>query len=802
VQVLVANGPGTVTLSLPQSIATTSPVQFGTLSTIGQCVGPLSYSVGTASQAGTAVIGTGTTWNATYVPGVICWPGPICSVVTGFVNATQLTSINSQTVTNAAYSLCYGDIEMAQGTLLVAGSIYTSLAAQRVTKTDANGVLTTTAAMTNGQLIIGSTGADVVTSTITPGASNSLTVVDGPGSITIDTAQPLTSTSAPTFSSLTLAGLSPNMALITGPSSGLITGLALTNGQFVIGATSGAPAAATLTGTANQVIVTNAANSVTLSLPQSIAPSSGVTFASLTDTGLTQHRMVIVGASGLLATPSALTNGQLYIGSTGADPVAATLTTFATNSIVYSVGAGSLAIDTVQGITTTSPVQFFSVTDTGQCVGSTVYNTGTASQTTTTVTGSGFTSSMAPGIICWPGVTTCSFITAFVSATTLTTSNSASVSAAAFTLCYAGVESAQGSLAVAGAIYSSLAASRMVITGANGVLSAGAALTNGQFFIGSTGVAPVAGTISPGATGSITVAAGAGTVTVDTVQSIATTASPAFVSTVLSGVTAKSLVYSSSSNVLTGLTLTSGQIAIGSTGNIPVAASPTSPLGTIGITPGSGSLAFDVAPHAIISSGAFTPTCAFASGQTTYSTGTTRQDSAIITAVGGGASFPAGITTGAVIYWDTNQCAYIIGRISPTQLIAYPPQTVSAITYRIWYNGNQAAEGSQSVAGLLQNLGAAMIGGGFSFYQTGNASQTGFAITGVGTTFLPAMAGGLLICPTGSTVTVSFIANYLTSTALTSAESQTIPVTPCVIAYGGHQVRPPFGASRASPISR
>ena len=51
---------------------------------------------------------------------------------------------------------------------------------------------------------------------------------------------------------------------------GDIETVALTDGQLLIGATGGLPTAATLTGTTNQVSVTNAANSITLSLPQDI----------------------------------------------------------------------------------------------------------------------------------------------------------------------------------------------------------------------------------------------------------------------------------------------------------------------------------------------------------------------------------------------------------------------------------------------------------------------------------------------------------------------------------------------------
>lgn len=58
-----------------------------------------------------------------------------------------------------------------------------------------------------------------------------------------------------------------------------------TNGQVLIGNTTGNTAAlATLTGTANQVIVTNGASSITLATPQGIATVSSPTFAGLTVT--------------------------------------------------------------------------------------------------------------------------------------------------------------------------------------------------------------------------------------------------------------------------------------------------------------------------------------------------------------------------------------------------------------------------------------------------------------------------------------------------------------------------------------
>jgi len=67
--------------------------------------------------------------------------------------------------------------------------------------------------------------------------------------------------------------------------------------------------------------------------------------ASITLSDLTSNRMVMSGASGLLETPSALTNGQLYIGSTGAQPAAASLTSTG-GSIVFTAGAGTLNLET------------------------------------------------------------------------------------------------------------------------------------------------------------------------------------------------------------------------------------------------------------------------------------------------------------------------------------------------------------------------------------------------------------------------------------------------------------------------
>ena len=93
-------------------------------------------------------------------------------------------------------------------------------------------------------------------------------------------------TSTPTFASvtsdsLTITGLTTNSLVY--PVAGLLTSLgAATNGQLPIGSASGAPALATLTQTANQVLVTNGAGSITLSTPQDIHVDATPEFAGLT----------------------------------------------------------------------------------------------------------------------------------------------------------------------------------------------------------------------------------------------------------------------------------------------------------------------------------------------------------------------------------------------------------------------------------------------------------------------------------------------------------------------------------------
>jgi hypothetical protein len=137
------------------------------------------------------------------------------------------------------------------------------------------------------------------------------------------------------------------------------TGLATTptNGKLLIGNGTGYTLAS-LTGTANQVTVTDGAGSITLSLPQDIATASSPTFAGLT---LTAFSGAVYASAGVLASEAQLsitrggtglgstpTNGQLLIGN-GTGYSLATIT--AGTGISVTNGAGSITIASSTGST-------------------------------------------------------------------------------------------------------------------------------------------------------------------------------------------------------------------------------------------------------------------------------------------------------------------------------------------------------------------------------------------------------------------------------------------------------------------
>jgi len=122
---------------------------------------------------------------------------------------------------------------------------------------------------------------------------------------------------SPTFASFTLTDLTATKlvatdankklesinltdhSLLIGSDTSAIASLGVaTNGQLPIGSTGADPVLATLTGTANQIVVTNTAGSITLSTPQDIHTGASPTFRKITlyaPAGTGGHRLICDG---------------------------------------------------------------------------------------------------------------------------------------------------------------------------------------------------------------------------------------------------------------------------------------------------------------------------------------------------------------------------------------------------------------------------------------------------------------------------------------------------------------------------
>lgn len=200
---------------------------------------------------------------------------------------------NAFTFTGGTTGLTFsgaGTTETITGTLVVAngGTGRATLTNHGLLVGAGTAAITQLADATNGQLPIGSTGADPVLATLTAGTG--ITITNGAGSITISSGSAV-SESFPTDTGTAT------------PSAGVLN----------------------IFGDSHNVTTTGSGNTVTVGL-----------------TGITQHSLQVGGAAEALTQLGVASNGQLPIGSTGADPVLATIT--AGTGISVSNGAGSITI--------------------------------------------------------------------------------------------------------------------------------------------------------------------------------------------------------------------------------------------------------------------------------------------------------------------------------------------------------------------------------------------------------------------------------------------------------------------------
>lgn len=115
----------------------------------------------------------------------------------------------------------------------------------------------------------------------------------------------------------------PNSVALHTTGGGFTDTGAMTSGQIVIGSTGALPVAATITD-GNNITVTEGAGTLAIAV-----------------TGTTNHCPQVGNASGSVTSLAAMTNGQLIIGSVGADPAIATLAS-ADGSVTITNGAGTI----------------------------------------------------------------------------------------------------------------------------------------------------------------------------------------------------------------------------------------------------------------------------------------------------------------------------------------------------------------------------------------------------------------------------------------------------------------------------
>lgn len=138
------------------------------------------------------------------------------------------------------------------------------------------GLITASAVLANGELLIGDGTTDPTVATLT-GTANEVTVTNGAGTITLDIPDAVTLSTLTLTNDLTVANGGTGASTFTdggillGSGTGAFTALGVAaNGEIPIGDGTTDPVLGTITGTANQVTVTDGAGSITLDFPDDL----------------------------------------------------------------------------------------------------------------------------------------------------------------------------------------------------------------------------------------------------------------------------------------------------------------------------------------------------------------------------------------------------------------------------------------------------------------------------------------------------------------------------------------------------
>jgi hypothetical protein len=361
------------------------------------------------------------------------------------------------------------------------------------------GAVTPLARASNGQLVIGSNSADPVLATLTAGTN--ITINNTAGGIEI-------------IASGGGSGSVTNVA-----TAGTENGLTLTGGPITTTGT------ITLGGT---LAISNA----DWSGADLVVANGGTGVSTLTDGGL-----MLGSGTGAVTSLAQATNGQIPIGSTGFDPVLATIT--GGSGIDVNVGAGTIEIvstaggGTVTSILTTGTVNGMTltggeITTTGTLTlgGTLAINNSDWSGTDLSVAngGTGASTFTDGGVLLGSGTGAITAMGVLANGAIIIGDGAGDpVALSAFS-------SSTGTLKVAngGTGKATLTDGGLMLGSGTGAVTSLAQGTNGQLVIASTGVDPVLATITAGT--NIAVVNGAGSITLNATGSVSSVASAGTVS--------------------------------------------------------------------------------------------------------------------------------------------------------------------------------------------------------------------------------------------------------------------------------